>query len=80
MTEMPDDLRADLDRYQALVAEYEALDERIDELLDSYGGNVDQMTGRDKDHYREMFRKRDELLNDMRVMEHTLSIEPDDPA
>ena len=64
MTEMPDDLRADLDRYQSLVRAYEALDERIDGLLASYGGNVDQMSAQDKQRYREMFRQRDELLKD----------------
>lgn len=77
MTEMPDDLRADLDRYQSLVRAYEALDERIDGLLASYGGNVDQMSAQDKQRYREMFRQRDELLNDMRMLEQTL-INPDD--
>lgn len=80
MTDMSDDLHADLSRYQALVLEYEALDERIDALLDAYGGNVDQMVGEDKQRYREMFRQRDELLNDMRVLEHSLHIDPDDPA
>lgn len=77
MNEMPDDLRADLDRYQSLVRDYEALDERIDGLLASYGGNVDQMSAQDKQHYREMFRQRDEFLNDMRMLEQTL-INPDD--
>jgi hypothetical protein len=80
MTDMSDDLRADLSRYQALVLQYEALDERIDALLDAYGGNVDQMDGEDKRHYREMFRQRDELLNDMRVLEQSLHIDPDDPT
>jgi hypothetical protein len=80
MNDMPDDLRVELARYQALVLEYEALDERIDELLDTYGGNVDQMVGADKQRYREMFRQRDELLNDMRMMEQSLNIDPDDPA
>ncbi|MBK8134383.1 MAG: FAD-binding oxidoreductase [Chloroflexi bacterium] len=77
MTEMPDDLRADLNRYQELVRDYEALDQRIDDLLASYGGNVDQMSGQDKQHYRELFRQRDELLNDMRFLEQTL-IDPDE--
>lgn len=78
MSDMPDDLRDELARYQALVLDYEALDERIDELLDAYGGKVDQMTGQDKQTYRELHRRRDQLQNDMRMMEHALNIDPDD--
>jgi predicted nuclease with TOPRIM domain len=78
MSDLSDDLRDQLARYQALVLDYEALDERIDELLDAYGGNVDQMSGKDKQTYRELHRRRDELQNDMRMMEHSLNIDPDD--
>lgn len=77
MYDLPDDLRDALARYQALVHDYEALDETIDALLASYGGNVDKMEGADKQHYREMFRQRDELLNEMRILEATV-INPDD--
>lgn len=59
-------------RYQQLVAEYEALDREIDALLASYKGGLDKMDGADKQHYREMFRQRDELLNEMRVLEQEL--------
>lgn len=78
MSDSSGDLRDELARYQALVQQYESLDERIDSLLDTYSGSVDQMTPDDKQRYREMFRQRDELLNDMRVLEHTLNIDADD--
>ena len=59
-------------RYQALVAAYEALDEQIDSFLASYKGNLDKLDGEDKQHYREMSRQRDELLNEMRLLEQDL--------
>lgn len=59
-------------RYQQVVADYEALDREIDALLASYRGRLDQMEGEDKQRYRQMSRRRDELLNEMRVLEQDL--------
>jgi hypothetical protein len=59
-------------RYQQLVAVYEALDKQIDVLLASYKGRLDKMEGADKQNYRDMFRQRDEVLNEMRVLEQDL--------
>lgn len=72
MTEPSSEVRAAIVYYQQVVQSYEALDERIDELLASYGGNVDQMSDVDKQHYREMSRHRAELQNERRVLEHDL--------
>ncbi len=66
------DLSNEVLRYQALVAAYEALDEEIDAFLASYKGNLDKLEGDDKQHYREMSRQRDELLNEMRMLEQEL--------
>jgi hypothetical protein len=72
MTEPSSEVRAAIVYYQQVVHSYEALDERIDALLASYGGNVDQMSDTDKQHYREMARQRDELQNELRILEHDL--------
>ncbi|GIK29148.1 MAG: hypothetical protein J5J04_05385 [Anaerolineae bacterium] len=79
MSDLPDDLKRDIDLYQQLVQTYEALDAEIDDLLASYGGAVDQMNGSDKAKYRALFRRRDEALNEMRVMELDLIDSEDNP-
>ncbi|MCU0475207.1 MAG: hypothetical protein MUC99_03680 [Anaerolineae bacterium] len=66
------DLSADLARYQALVAAYEAIDERIDAFLASRGISLDKMSDADKLHYREMCRERDDVHNEMRALEQML--------
>ena len=66
------ELQEEFSRYQIVVAAYEALDAQIDALLASYKGRLDKMEGEDKQHYREMFRKRDEFLNEMRMLEQDL--------
>lgn len=79
MSDLPDDLKRDIDHYQRLVHQYEALDAEIDALLASYGGAVDQMNDSDKTRYRALFRRRDETLNEMRVMELDLIDSEDNP-
>jgi len=59
-------------RYRVLVEDYEALDAKIDALLASYKGSLDKMVGADKQHYREMSHQRDEMLNEMRILEQSL--------
>lgn len=65
-------LPEDIVRYQQLVLAYETLDTQIDALLASHQGKLDKMEGADKQRYREMSRQRDELLNEMRVLEQSL--------
>jgi uncharacterized protein YdcH (DUF465 family) len=59
-------------RYQQLVAEYEALDSQIDAWLASNRDGLDKMSVQDKAHYRELARRRDEVLNEMRALEQEL--------
>ena len=72
------DSRQQVEEYRQLVLRYEALDEEIDSYLNAQGGKLDEMTEADLDHYRQMARQRDDLLNDMRALEHLLHIIEDD--
>lgn len=65
-------------RYQKLVEAYEALDNQIDELVSASRGRADQMSAADLSTYRELARKRSELLNDMRLLEQRLNLTGDD--
>lgn len=78
MSEQERDARQQVEEYRQLVLRYEALDEEIDDFLASQGGKLDEMTEADLDHYRQMARQRDDLLNDMRALEHQLNITEDD--
>jgi len=65
-------------KYRGLVEAYEALDSRIDELVTASRGRTDQMSTADLRQYRELARKRTELLNDMRLLEQQLNLSGDD--
>ena len=65
-------------RYRKLVEAYEALDHQIDELVTASRGRADQMSAADLRTYRQLARKRSELLNDMRLLEQQLNLTGDD--
>lgn len=65
-------------RYQKLVEAYEALDRQIDELVSASRGRTDEMSAADLRTYRQLARKRSELLNDMRLLEQQLNLSGDD--
>ncbi|MCY3799923.1 MAG: hypothetical protein OXG23_06935 [Chloroflexi bacterium] len=65
-------------RYKELVEAYEALDSQIDELVSASRGRADQMSAADLRTYRQLARKRSELLNDMRLLEQQLNLTGDD--
>lgn len=65
-------------RYQELVEVYEALDSQIDELVSASRGGADQMSAAELRTYRELARKRSEVLNDMRLLEQKLNLTGDD--
>ncbi len=69
---------AQVRRYQKLVEAYEALDRQIDELVSASRGGTDQMSAADLRTYRQLARKRTELLNDMRLLEQQLNLSGDD--
>jgi hypothetical protein len=74
----PDELSSQVEGYRQLVLRYEALDEEIDALIMSHGGTSDKMPIDDLRRYRQLARERDEVLNEMRMLEHELSLDNED--
>ena len=72
MAEDGRDLRQQVEDYRRIVLEYEALDEEIDALLASHGGDAEAMSMEELDRYRELARRRDDLFNEIRMLEQTL--------
>jgi hypothetical protein len=58
--------------YQRLVLEYEALDEQIDVLLARHQGTAEKMSPEDLRQYREMARRRDDIYNQMKTLEQQI--------
>ncbi len=66
--------------YRQLVEAYEALDNRIDELIMANGGNSEDMSARDMRLYRQWAAQRNEMLNEMRLLERQLNLMEDDAS
>lgn len=66
------DERAKVEAYRRIVLEYEALDEAIDRLIMEYGGQADKMPSEALERYRNLARQRDDVQNEMRVLEQQL--------
>jgi hypothetical protein len=64
-------------RYRELVLEYEALDEAVDSLLVQHKGSTDQMSEDDLIRYRELARRRDDVYNQMKTIEHQILLDDD---
>ena len=58
--------------YRKLVLIYEALQKQINALIMAGGGNSEQMSEEDRTRYRELANRRDEVLNEIRVLEQRL--------
>jgi len=79
---MTDDsgLLDDIQRYRQMVLDYEALDEEIDTYIADRGGKKEhEMTPDELVHYRDLSRRRDDLLNEIRLLEHQLKLDEDTP-
>ncbi len=66
-----------VERYREIVLAYEAVDQEIDDLIMAFGGLMENMPPDVLLRYRELARQRDELLNEMRALEHELQIDDD---
>lgn len=64
--------------YRQLVEAYEALDSKIDELIMANGGKSEDMSAEDMRLYREWAGRRNEMLNEMRLLERQLNLMNDD--
>ena len=65
-------------QYRRLVEDYEAIDSRIDALIMSNKGKSEDMSADDRQVYRDLARKRSEILNEMRFLERQLDLMEDD--
>lgn len=66
--------------YRQLVEAYEALDNRIDELIMANGGKSEDMSTEDRRLYRDWAGQRNEMLNEMRLLERQLNLMEDDAS
>lgn len=73
-----DDLKTQVAAYQKLVLRYEALDEEIDALIMAHGGTSDKMPADDLTRYRALARERDEVQNELRMLEHQLRLDDEE--
>lgn len=70
---MPDnDDLTSVQTYRNLVLQYEAMHAGINALFQTHPGGTETMTERELAQYRDMARQRDELLNEMRLLEQQL--------
>ena len=72
---MSDNQKDDLDKvqmYRNIVLQYEAVDAEIDALIMQHGGGSENMTDEERARYRQLANRRDELLNEMRLLEKQL--------
>lgn len=69
---MSDNMLQQVTRYNELVQEYHALDEKIDTLIDAHQGHSENMSDESRETYRQLARERDDVFNQMRTMEQTL--------
>ena len=75
-----DHLIDDVQRYREMVLAYEALDEEIDTFIAERGGKKEhEMSADELSHYRELARRREDLLNEIRILEHQLNLDEDTP-
>ncbi len=72
MTDNTQNLAEKAQQYRQSVLDYEALDEQIDQLLQSRGGHSDQLTDEEYTHYRELADLRDLAYNRMKTLERSL--------
>lgn len=62
-------------KYQELVLLYESLDREIDTLIMAHGGTSEKMPPESLVQYRHLASQRDDVQNEMRELEHELSID-----
>lgn len=67
-----DDTQSRITRYRELVLRYESIHHDINHLLHQYQGGTEHMADADRQRYREMAHQRDELVNEIRVLEQHL--------
>ena len=79
MADNPNDTFDKVRLYREVVLQYEKVDEEIDALIMAANGVPDKLSPAERDRYRELARRRDELQNEMRWLEQQLMEEDDQP-
>lgn len=64
-----------IQEYQKLVLQYEAVDEEIDALLARHNGSTEKMSDSDYEHYRELANHRDYIYNQMKTLERQILLD-----
>ncbi len=77
MADNSDDTFDKVRLYRELVLQYEQIDEEIDALIMAVNGVPEKLSPHERDRYRELARRRDELQNEMRWLEQQLMEEDD---
>jgi len=80
MTASDEDQLALVARYRQVVEAYEALDSKIDDLIMAKGGKSEDMSSEDRRLYQQWARRRNEMLNEMRLLERQLDLMEDDAS
>lgn len=75
MSENKDNSFELVQQYNKLVLEYEALDEKIDNLIMANDGGTEHMSETDVKQYRQWAQQRTEILNEMRILEQQLQMD-----
>jgi hypothetical protein len=75
MEDKSSDPRREVQNYRKMVLIYEALDEEIDRLIMANGGGSENMPPEALDRYRDLARKRDDVLNEIHIMEQKLQLD-----
>lgn len=78
MSEDEKGLLHQVQNYRKIVLLYEALDEEIDKLIMAHYGGTENMSKEDFARYRDLARRRDELLNEIRALESQLHIDDEE--
>jgi len=78
MSEKNDNSLEIVQQYRKLVFIYEALDEKIDNLIIANNGVTENMSEADIQQYRKWAAERTEVLNEMRILEQQLNMDDDD--
>ena len=55
--------------YKQLVLDYEAVDAKVDALLENNGGHTENMSASDMQTYRQLASQRDDLFNQIKAIE-----------
>ena len=75
MEDKKSDALNEVRNYRKMVLIYEALDEQIDKLIMENGGGSENMPPEALERYRDLARKRDDVLNEIRVLEQKLQLD-----